>query len=130
MYNLIGEISDSSDEDDTKLEDYLTSATPVISKELPKVSLIQEKRPEVVVKKNIKGVSQLSTHWNKTARFGAPNETVRGWLKKSTKRRNAQKRVLYKNRPGTTALREIKFYQKCRVFLIPQKLFGQLVSNY
>ena len=97
MYNLIGEISDSSDEDDTKLEDYLTSTTPVIAKELPKVSTFQEKQPELVVKKNIKRVSQLSMRWNKTARFGIPNETVRGWLKKSTKRRDAQKRVLHKN---------------------------------
>ena len=124
MYNLIGEISDSSDENDTKLEDYLTSTTPIVAKELPKVSTSQEMQPEVVMKKNI---TQSKVRWNKTARFGIPNETVRGWLKKSTRKRDAQKRVLHKNRPGTTALREIKFYQKCRVFLIPQKSFGRLV---
>ena len=124
MYNLIGEISDSSDENDTKLEDYLTSTAPIIAQELPKVSTSQEMQPEVVMKKNI---TQSKVRWNKTARFGIPNETVRGWLKKSTKKQDAQKRVLHKNRPGTTAFREIKFYQKCRVFLIPQKSFGRLV---
>ena len=125
MYNLIGEISDSSGEDDSKLEDYLTSAIPVVSKELPiEISPTHGEKMKVVTKRNIKRVSQLGKHWNKMARFGALNETVRGWLKKSTKRRDAQRRILYKKRPGTTALREIKFYQKCRVLLIPQKSFG------
>ena len=125
MYNLIGEISDSSDEDDTKLEDYLTSTTPIVAKELPKISKSQEIQPELDRKKNI---TPSKVRWKKTARFGIPNETVRGWLKKSTRKRIAQKRVLHKSRPGTTALREIKFYQKCRAFLIPQKSFGRLVQ--
>ena len=121
VYDLIGEISSSSDEEN-ELEDYLIGggAQSVEKKsegELPN---------EITLKPQRRKIRQ---DWNRSARIGGSNETARGWLKKSEKRRNQQKHSLRRKRPGVTALREIKFYQKCRTFLIPKKSFCTLVRK-
>ena len=61
---------------------------------------------------------------NKLARTLAHNETKRGWYKKPKKKEGAPK---WKS--GTLALREIRFYQKSRVLLIPMRAFIRLVRE-
>ena len=61
---------------------------------------------------------------NKLAKTLAANEMKRGWYKKPKKREGAP-RV----RAGTLALREIRFYQKSRVLLIPMWLFIRFVHE-
>ena len=67
--------------------------------------------------------------WNKEGRRKVPGETKRGWMKKGTRARDARGRLLRKMRPGTVALREIRFYQRSRVFLIPMLTFQRYVRE-
>ena len=67
--------------------------------------------------------------WNRTARSSPrrANETTRGWMKRPEyKVRNARGRAVRRWRPGTLALREIKFYQHTQVFLIAIRPFVRL----
>ena len=61
---------------------------------------------------------------NKLAKTLAANETKRGWYKRPKKKEGAPK---YKS--GTVALREIRFYQKSRVLLIPMRAFIHFVQE-
>ena len=61
---------------------------------------------------------------NRSARTGAVNETKRGWYLKPDKRPGSRK-----NKPGVVALREIRFYQKSRVLLIPMRPFIRLIRE-
>ena len=61
---------------------------------------------------------------NRSARTGAINETKRGWYLKPDKRPGSRR-----NKPGVVALREIRFYQKSRVMLIPMRPFIRLVRE-
>ena len=61
---------------------------------------------------------------NKLARTLANNETKRGWYKKPKKREGAPR-----CKSGTLALREIRFYQKSRVLLIPMRAFIRWVRE-
>ena len=62
-------------------------------------------------------MKELCHQWNKSGRIGLDSETARGWLKKTEKKRNAQGRVLQRAHPGTTALREIRHYQRCQTLM-------------
>ena len=72
---------------------------------------------------------ELCREWNRTGRIGLTSETAQGWLKKTTKKRNQQGKALRRWRPGTKALQEIRFYQRCRTFLIPVIPFQKLVRE-
>ena len=61
---------------------------------------------------------------NRSARTGAVNETKRGWYLKPDKRPGSRR-----NNPGVVALREIRFYQKSRVLLIPMRPFIRLIRE-
>ena len=61
---------------------------------------------------------------NKLVRTLAHNETKRGWYKRPKKKEGAPK---FKS--GTVALREIRFYQKSRVLLIPMRAFIRFVRE-
>ena len=78
-----------------------------------------------------RGESSLSEirKWNKQGRRKVPGETKRGWMKKGTRARDARGRLLKKMHPGTVALREIRFYQCSRVFLIPMLAFQRYVRE-
>ena len=72
---------------------------------------------------------QKITWWNRTARScpRRSNESTRGWMKRPEyKVKNAQGRSVRRLRPGTLALREIKFYQHTQVFLIAIRPFIRL----
>ena len=98
-----------------------------------------------IASKNLKRVRQINTlvrgrprgkggfreiaRWNRDGRQKRNNETQRGWMKKAVKTKDAQGRVLRKCHPGTVALREIRFYQRSRVFLIPMLAFQRVVQE-
>ena len=67
--------------------------------------------------------------WNNDGCRKVPNETKRGWLKKGTRARDGRGRLLRQLKPGTYALREIRFYQRSRVFLIPMLAFQRFVRE-
>ena len=67
--------------------------------------------------------------WNRTARIGFTSETKQGWLRKTERKRNDQRQLLRRARPGTRSLQEIRFYQRCQAFLIPNKPFIRLVCD-
>ena len=74
-------------------------------------------------------MKELCHKWNKSKRIGLNSETARGWLKKTVKKRNTQGRVLRWAHPGTTALREIRHYQRCQTFLMATLPFQRLVRE-
>ena len=82
------------------------------------LNLIRANRP-----KGKTGFQKVAAE-NKSARTLAVNETKRGWYKKAKKRQGAPK-----NKPGTVALREIRFYQRSRVLLIPMRPFIRYVRE-
>ena len=51
-------------------------------------------------------------------------------MKKVAKQHDHNGKLLQHNRPGTVALREIRFYQRSRCFLIPMITFQRLVCEY
>ena len=61
---------------------------------------------------------------NKLAKTLAANKTKRGWYKKPKKREGAPR-----SKSGVLALREIRFYQKSRVLLIPMRPFIRFVRE-
>ena len=67
--------------------------------------------------------------WNKQGRRKVPGEMKRGWMKKGKRAHNVRGWLLCKMRPGTVALREIRFYQRSRVFLIPMLAFQRYVRE-
>ena len=74
-------------------------------------------------------MKELCRKWNKSGCIELDSETARGWLKKMVKKRNAQGRVLRWAHSGTTALREIRHYQRCQTFLMATLPFQQLVRE-
>ena len=72
---------------------------------------------------------ELVAPWNRTARVKKKSETLQGWLKKTQRKRDGQNRLLRRMKPGTKALREIRFYQRCQTFLIPVSPFHRLVHQ-
>ena len=74
-------------------------------------------------------MSELCKIWNRRARIGLMSETKKAWLKKTDRKRDQQGHVLRRLVPGSTALREIKFYQRCQAFLIPMLPFSRLVRE-
>ena len=74
-------------------------------------------------------MSELCKKWNRKARIGLTSETRKAWLKKTDRKRDQQGHVLRRLVPGSTALREIKFYQRCQAFLIPMLPFSRLVHE-
>ena len=74
-------------------------------------------------------MSELCKKWNRKARIGLTSETKKAWLKKTDQKRDQQGHVLQHLVPGLTALREIKFYQRCQAFLIPMLQFSHLVRE-
>ena len=83
--------------------------------------LIPKKKPPM---------KELCHQWNTTARIGLKyTETKRGWLKKTEKKRDNQNRVLRRAHSGTIALREIRHYQRCQMFLIATLPFQRLVRE-
>ena len=94
---------------------------------------IKPKRP-LRKKRKRKPKSDMTAHelvadWNRTARVKKKSETMQGWLKKTERKRDGQQRLLRRMRPGTKALREIRFYQRCQTFLIPVGPFHRLVRE-
>ena len=61
--------------------------------------------------------------WNCTAKQGVVNESSRGFMERAKKQHDAQGKLLRRNRPGTVALREIRFYQRSRCLLIAVRAF-------
>ena len=74
-------------------------------------------------------MKELCRKWNKSGCIGLDSETARGWLKKTVKKRNAQGWVIRRAHPGTTALREIRHYQRCQTFLMATLPFQRLVRE-
>ena len=74
-------------------------------------------------------MKELCADWNRKARLKIPNETTQGWLKKTAKKRAVQGKVLKRAQPGVRALKEIRHYQRCQVFLIPVLPFQRLVRE-
>ena len=74
-------------------------------------------------------MKELCRKWNKSGCIGLDSETARGWLKKTEKKRNVQGQVLQQAHPGTTALREIRPYQRCQTFLMATLPFQRLVRE-
>ena len=72
---------------------------------------------------------ELCVNWNRSARTGLNTETVRGWLKTGERKQNEQGRLLCRAIPGGKALWEIKHYQRCQAFLVPQLPFHHLVRE-
>ena len=70
------------------------------------------------------------TRWNRTARQKKPNKTKWGYMHSPDKQHDDNGRLLHRNRPGTVALHEIRFYQRSQVFLIPMLPFQRLVREY
>ena len=97
---------------------------PITSKNLKKVRVLHG-----LMNAPKRGESSEVRKWNKHGRRQVPNETKRGWLKKGVRARDAQGRLLRKMKPGTVALREIRFYQRSRVFLIPMLAFQRYVRE-
>ena len=106
-----------------------TPRTPIASKNMRKVALTNN-----LIRANRRGVSGFLqiAKWNRTARQkgGRENETKRGYMRRPDKQHDANGRLLRRNRPGTVALREIRFYQRSQVFLIPMRAFQRLVREY
>ena len=65
----------------------------------------------------------LTAFWNRSAKRNMAGESERGWLEKAKRTRNDQGRILRRHRPGVVALREIRFYQKTCVLLLPVAAF-------
>ena len=75
-------------------------------------------------------MKELCGSWNQTIRIRLKvSETVRGWLKKTKKKRDTQGCVLKKADPGTTVLKEICHYQHCQTFLMATLPFQKLVQE-
>ena len=74
-------------------------------------------------------MKELCADWNRKACVGIPSEMTQGWLKKTEKKREGQRWVLKRARPGMRALKEIRHYQRCQTFLIPVLLFQCLVRE-
>ena len=74
-------------------------------------------------RKRLFGFKKVSNE-NRQARTLAYNEMKRGWYKKLKKREGAPR-----SRPGILALREIRFYQKSQVLLIPMRPFIRFVRE-
>ena len=102
---------------------------PQPSKQPKKKPQIASKDLSQVKRKLREKMQELCRRWNRRGRIGLTSETARGWLKKGKRQRNAQGHVLRRMIPGHTALREIKHYQRCRTFLIPQIPFHRLVRE-
>ena len=74
-------------------------------------------------------MKQLCTQWNQDARTNHNTETARGWLKKTSELRKEQGRALTNAQPGMRALKEIRHYQRCQVFLMAVIPFQRLVRE-
>ena len=74
-------------------------------------------------------MKELTREWNTTGRVRLNLETAMGWLKKTEKQREGQRRVLKRLVPGVKALWEIRHYQQCRTFLIAVLPFQRLVRE-
>ena len=72
---------------------------------------------------------ELIAHWNRMARVKKKLETLQGWLKKTQRKRDGQNKLLCQLKPGTKALHEICFYQRCQTFLIPVSPFHRVVRQ-
>ena len=86
-------------------------------------------KPRIPKPKAKLSMSELCKKWNRKARIGLTSETKKAWLKKTDRKRDQQGHVLQCLVPGSTALREIKFYQQCQAFLIPMLPFSRLVCE-
>ena len=108
----------------TSMEEEELAVTPTeVMQGAPRKDLMKIKRPGKPPMK------ELCCKWNKSGRIGLNSETARGWLKKTVKKRNAQGQVLWQAHPGTTALREIRHYQRCQTFLMATLPFQRLVRE-
>ena len=100
---------------------------PIAKKNLKKVqalnSLLRAKRGS-----DSKGRA-LTSWWNRTGHRKKPNETKRGWMKKSVWAHDANGKILRRAHPSTVALREIHFYQHTQVFLIATSAFQCVVRE-
>ena len=74
-------------------------------------------------------MKELCGQWNRSGRIGLNSETVRGWLKKTERKRNVQGQVLRRAHPGITALKEIRHYQRCQTFLMATLPYQRLVRE-
>ena len=61
--------------------------------------------------------------------IGYTSEIRQGWLRKTERKRNDQRQLLRRARPGTSSLQEIRLYQRCQSFLISTKPFIRLVRD-
>ena len=85
----------SENEDDLSLPRKKTkqSANPALTKNLQGIQ--PAKKPNM---------KELVSMWNHSSRIGKVSETARGWLHKTTKRRDEQNQLLRCACPGTIAL--------------------------
>ena len=74
-------------------------------------------------------MKELCVDWNRSAQIGLNTEMARGWLKTGERKWNQQGRLLRRAIPGAKALQEIKHYQRCQAFLVPQLPFHRLVRE-
>ena len=93
---------------------------PIPSKNMRKVA---QQHNMARARRGGRSTFQQVAFWNRTGRMGQENESERGYMERAKKQHDDQGRLLRRNRPGTVALREIRFYQKSRVLLIPIRAF-------
>ena len=91
---------------------------------IPSKTLCKVPRP-----KPKKSMAELCQFWNRKVCIGLTSKTAKGWLKKTKRQHDNQGRVLRQLVLGGTALQEIKFYQRCQTFLVPQVPFNHLVRE-
>ena len=117
-------------EPESQSESGATPATPVIPAGKQPRKLIPKKPLRKAAPPSLRRTEwQKVAWWNRTARSSPrrANETTKGWMKRPEyKVKNACGRSVCRLRPGTLALREIKFYQHTQVFLIALRPFVRL----
>ena len=100
---------------------------PLASKNMRKV--LQMNNLVTRQRRGVNGFLKIA-RWNYTGRQKRANESERGYMKKAAKQHDRNGKLLRRNRPGTVALREIRFYQRSRCFLIPMITFQRLAREY
>ena len=96
-----------------------------VRKPIARKNLVKVKQQNQVIRAQQRGPTGFAkiAFWNRTARQGVTNETSRGFMKKPEKQHDDQGKLLRRNRPGTVALREIRFYQHSKCLLLAVRAF-------
>ena len=102
-----------------------SSAGKPVRKPIARKNLVKVKQQNQAIRAQQRGPTGFAkiAFWNRTARQGVVNESSRGFMERPNKQHDAQGKLLRRNRPGTVALREIRFYQHSRCLLLAVQAF-------